>query len=175
MASNKNPRRIIEGKLRCGSKRHVGDRMVPVEWFSKKITSPDGMSYDCKECRTKYNAEASKRTHIKWKSNNPISALLSGRRSDAKKKGLDFTITEADVNIPDTCPVLGIPIICTAGVSRTDNSPSLDRIDNMKGYIPGNVVVVSWRANLLKKNASIKELTLMYKFYSKYDRGVLNE
>jgi hypothetical protein len=44
---------------------------------------------------------------------------------------------------------------------REPNSPSLDRIDNTKGYVPGNVWVISWRANDLKRNATLEELKLL--------------
>ncbi len=30
------------------------------------------------------------------------------------------------------------------------SKPTLDRIDPRKGYIPGNVVVISYRANVIK-------------------------
>lgn len=56
---------------------------------------------------------------------------------------------------PSVCPVLRIPIIC--GGSRTDNSPSLDRFDNDKGYTPENVRVISWRANRIKNDGTIEE------------------
>jgi hypothetical protein len=39
-----------------------------------------------------------------------------------------------------------------------DNSPSLDRIDTSKGYVKGNVWVISWRANKLKSDATLAEL-----------------
>ena len=35
---------------------------------------------------------------------------------------------------------------------------SLDRADNSRGYVKGNVVVISWRANDLKSNGSADEL-----------------
>ena len=38
------------------------------------------------------------------------------------------------------------------------HTPTIDRIDNNKGYIPGNVAVISWRANALKKDASTEEV-----------------
>jgi hypothetical protein len=37
-------------------------------------------------------------------------------------------------------------------------SPSLDRIDPSQGYIKGNVVVISHKANRLKNDAGLAEL-----------------
>ena len=38
------------------------------------------------------------------------------------------------------------------------NSPSLDRMDNSKGYVKGNVQVISHKANSMKFSASKDEL-----------------
>jgi len=48
---------------------------------------------------------------------------------------------------------------------NNNNSPSLDRIDNTKGYTPDNVVVVSNRANSIKRDATPDELMAVAKFY----------
>jgi hypothetical protein len=45
---------------------------------------------------------------------------------------------------------------------------SLDRLDFKKGYVRGNVIAVSLRANLLRKNASSKELQALAKFYEPF-------
>ena len=57
------------------------------------------------------------------------------------------------------------PIMCGGGrgQKRLENSASLDRIDNVKGYIPGNVQVISWRANRVKSDATLDELILIGK------------
>lgn len=61
--------------------------------------------------------------------------------------------------IPEFCPVLGIKLDTPKmGKKRPDGKPSIDRVDNSKGYVKGNVIVVSWRANRLKCDASIGEL-----------------
>ena len=39
-----------------------------------------------------------------------------------------------------------------------DNSPSLDRFDPDLGYVPGNVFLICSRCNLLKNDATVKEL-----------------
>lgn len=58
----------------------------------------------------------------------------------------------------DQCPVLGIPLDYTASGKGVHNSASLDRSDSTKGYVLGNVKVISLRANLLKRDASLEEL-----------------
>lgn len=77
--------------------------------------------------------------------------LLASARARAAKYGRAFDIELCDIVIPDTCPVLKIPM----------NSPSLDRIDSAKGYVKGNVRVISARANLLKSNATVGEIELV--------------
>lgn len=62
--------------------------------------------------------------------------------------------------INDKCPVFGVPFAYGRRVDREahPNSPSLDRIDPIKGYVVGNIAVISWRANAVKRDATIKEL-----------------
>lgn len=92
-----------------------------------------------------------------WYADNPERYLYIAAKSRAKKKGLEFTILLEDVAIPAVCPVLGIPI---SRGTRGDHgySPSLDRIDSSKGYVPGNVMVISWRANIVKSDAEAWEV-----------------
>ena len=81
--------------------------------------------------------------------------MVNAARARAKKRGEPFTITVADVpDVPELCPLLGIPLAPKSG----GNSPSLDRIDPTAGYTPGNVWVVSTRANLIKQDATPQEL-----------------
>lgn len=67
--------------------------------------------------------------------------------------------------MPDVCPVLGIPIDYGAKGINNPNAASVDRIDNKKGYVPGNVVIVSFRANELKRDASLDEMRALLRFY----------
>jgi len=83
--------------------------------------------------------------------------MLMQARARAKKKSLTFSIVEADIHVPIACPLLDIPLFPGKG-TWCPNSPTVDRIDNTQGYIPGNVWVISWRANELKGNATADEL-----------------
>lgn len=100
----------------------------------------------------KYNSEDRKRQ----RRNNPIPYLLHGTKQRAKRKGIEFSITADDLIMPEYCPVFFIKLEC--GEVQQDSSPSIDRIDNTKGYIPGNVEIISWKANNAKSNLTIKEL-----------------
>lgn len=93
--------------------------------------------------------------------------LLKWAKDRARRKGLEFDLTVDDISIPNLCPVLKVPL-CTNSSRPCGFSPSLDRIDPTKGYIRGNVIVVSYRANRLKSDASLLELLAVASFYSRY-------
>ena len=85
--------------------------------------------------------------------------MLRRARQRAKERGLEFNLELKDIHIPTHCPVLGIELACHKGRSGGNpNSPALDRIDNTKGYVKGNVMVISHRANMMKVDASPEEL-----------------
>ena len=52
--------------------------------------------------------------------------------------------------------VFKTPFIFGGGLNEF--SPSLDRINNKKGYVKNNVQWISAKANTIKRNATIKEL-----------------
>lgn len=96
-----------------------------------------------------------------------VETIWSRSKARAKKAGIEFALTRSDIanmTVPITCPVLGIPLRMERG-RRTDNSLSIDRIDSSQGYTPDNVVFVSWRVNWLKGNASLDEMQKMVRFY----------
>ena len=110
------------------------------------------------------STEATKRAIKKWQLKNrekvleykrinrsrksKQSLLFESAQRRAKECSREFSITLEDIVIPEFCPYLGIKM----------DKPSLDRIDTSKGYIPGNVQVISFKANTMKSNASINEL-----------------
>lgn len=78
----------------------------------------------------------------------------------AREKGLPFNLDLADIVIPALCPLLEIPLFQSGGVLQ-DNSPQLDRRDNAKGYVKGNVRVISCKANRSKSDLTLEEMKLM--------------
>lgn len=95
---------------------------------------------------------------------NPMEHIVRTSRSRAKRYGIPHTITAADVPMPLTCAVLGIPLFTNPDRTVTgacDNSPSIDQIIPRLGYVPGNVRVISYRANRLKCDATLEEMELI--------------
>lgn len=92
-----------------------------------------------------------------------LKRMIRDARYRAKKLKLDFTINFDDIKklTVNTCPILNLPIDWTLN-KRSDNSPSLERIDSKQGYTPSNVAIISWRANRIKKDATIQELKLIF-------------
>lgn len=110
-----------------------------------------------------------------WRNADPIGYMLYYAKQRAKKQGLPFTITAADLPspLPTHCPALGIELAYGVEVgdpkweSGRPNAASLDRINSAKGYEPGNVCILSWRANSIKKDATLVELQQIVAYLSK--------
>lgn len=108
----------------------------------------------CKECNNK-----------RIKSMSLEDKMFRRAKMRAKETGKEFSITKGDIYIPTHCPILGMELKECAGTSGgAKNSPSLDRIDSFKGYVPGNVWVISRLANQMKANATKEELQLFAKW-----------
>lgn len=94
--------------------------------------------------------------------------LWHAARGRSLKFGMPFDLTLDDIRIPDVCPVLGIQLDRNiGGLGALPGSPSLDRVIPSKGYIRGNVRVISTRANVLKGDSTLDELLMMASFIQK--------
>jgi hypothetical protein len=88
------------------------------------------------------------------------------RRQGGRRSHLECTITEYDLLDPDYCPVFPWIELHYPGEYHYDPAgATIDRIDNDKGYVPGNVVVVSWRANALRRDATDQELRALADYW----------
>lgn len=112
----------------------------------------------------KKNPESLKNTRLRRKSKNPRTywarACVNSARSRAKEKGFPFNITvEYILSItPDVCPVFGVDFDF-AGTGRIrPESPSIDKIIPEKGYVMGNIAVISMKANSIKRDATLHDI-----------------
>jgi hypothetical protein len=145
-----NPNMEVPDQLQCSK---CGETKSTSEFYTDKRRLT-GHQSQCKECQKEWRD-----------SKGPAYDLWRGARERARKKGVPFTIAENDVLIPDTCPALGIPL--EKGVkSLHANSPTLDRLIPERGYVPGNIAVISHRANTMKSDATVEEIQKLYKWMS---------
>ena len=115
----------------------------------------------CKKCSIKIRQ--TEKLNRDWKV-DAARLLYKNIKSRCKRIGREFSIELEDIIIPEKCPVFGFDL------KREDKqtwmcAPSVDRVDNSKGYIKGNVTVVSRRANILKKDATLEELEQLFNYY----------
>jgi hypothetical protein len=94
----------------------------------------------------------------------PLQRLLTTARKSAKKRRLEFNLQEADLlPLPVYCPILGLRLVYETRLGWDPRDAaryslaSLDRKDNSRGYVKGNVFIVSWRANQLKSDGTADE------------------
>ena len=133
------------------------------------------MTYATEEQRRQANLESRRRYRLKTYSPVKVDrrklrtkierdkrhSMLFAARHRAKKIGREFDLQVEDIIIPEFCPILGIKLNTDNRVTSFD-SPSLDRFDSSKGYIQGNIFVISWRANKLKSDASLEEIEKIF-------------
>jgi hypothetical protein len=146
----------------------------PLSEFPRKSASRDGRSACCRICTRKQQKEfRDSGKQAKYHRDNPhvrqLSTMVANSRRRAKEKNLDHNIDVAYLRsiCPSHCPYLGVKLRWEVQdglgmkAKAFHNSPSLDRIDGSKGYVRGNVAIVSYRANTIKQDATEQELIQM--------------
>jgi len=151
----KSPR---QEAIRKGERNYLSGRPCPRGHIGMRRVSGA-----CLECMRLSRPEANKRRLEK----DPLIFSFNDAKKRAKKLGLNFNISKEDIATPTHCPLLGLKLVYGHTGKRQDNSASLDRIDNSKGYIKGNVWVISDRANRLKRDTSFDDFEKIYKAWKK--------
>ena len=114
------------------------------------------------------NPKAQAAASKNWRARNPTVWLLGNARRRAKSLGLDFSLERSDLTLVDVCPITGLTLSYT-NAKLSDNSATVDRVDTTKGYVPGNVRIISNRANWRKSDFTLEEIERLYR----YSRGEL--
>lgn len=139
------------------------NELKDINQFSKDVTKKAGHLNKCKCCSRKYwQDRVTDESRVRW--------LLGRIRTKCNQLDILFDLELSDIIIPEVCPILGIPLVFGKSdkgytSKASEGSPSIDRIDPDGGYIKGNVVIISWRANRIKGNATIDELIKLADFY----------
>ena len=99
-----------------------------------------------------------------------ISSTFMRRRIISKEKKLPFNITREyllEIFPKDfKCPILGTKL-SWGHIKNGPNNPSLDRKIPEKGYVKGNCMWISYRANTIKNDATADELKKIYDYLMK--------
>lgn len=157
---------------KCGIKKELS-----VEFFYKTSGFRLGYNTICKLCHAENNRKRwhdpknkvpREANYEQWKIDNIQRIILNKKRSHAKEYNFDFNLELNDIIIPKYCPVFGIELKVVFN-TRADESISVDRINSNLGYIKGNIIIVSWKANRLKGEADINQMKLVYDNYYKID------
>lgn len=115
------------------------------------------------------NPERYKERQDEWKQD--LAKVIYHRiRSRAKARNYEFNLEKEDIIVPTHCPVLGMELNNKSG--DNDNWPAVDRVDNNKGYIKGNIQIISYRANRIKSDANAEELRAIADYMDKYLKDV---
>ena len=110
--------------------------------------------------KNKNKLNAKERDDYRISNKKYIYHMVKRAEKRASKKELPFNITIKDIVIPEYCPILGIKLIIGEDNRKgpSNASPSLDRIVPEKGYVPGNIRVISMKANKIKSDAQIEDI-----------------
>jgi hypothetical protein len=147
----------------------------------KRPKKPRPRCHECQRRNYKENPELARKRarEYYWRNRETVLAkdkvrrkastartLLNAAKGRARRKGLPFDLTVHDIVIPSHCPVLGLPFVVNT-VKCGSDSPTLDRIIGHLGYVRGNIVVVSFRVNTIKSDATPTELRAVADFYDR--------
>lgn len=124
---------------------------------SRTVTKAITKEAKARESCSKYNkSEKGRERQYRWQKKNPKLMWCAYARLNAKrravKKGLPFDLSGSYIYsiLPDKCPVFGTAFKFRGNGVLGPTSPSIDRIDPAKGYVEGNIVIISLKANQIK-------------------------
>lgn len=134
----------------------VCKRELPIIEFAEDAKSKTGRKWLCKACYSEHSAINQGRDKNYFRKLR-LKVSPEYKAEIAEQRGLDFNLELEDIVIPKYCPILEVPFQFG---SKDDYSysPSIDRIDNSKGYIKGNIQIISMKANTMKNSATPEEL-----------------
>lgn len=116
----------------------------------------------CKACFNILRNPKRKAKHRVDLVERPEKYLYQRMKTNARQRGAMFCMTydeflaEIGGRIPSVCPVLGIPLSVMAPYN-SDQLATIDRIDSSRSYERGNIAIISWRANAIKRNGTADE------------------
>lgn len=141
---------------KCGVLKLAGE-------FSPRKDRPVGLYSCCKSCK----GLSRKQRRIERKAQDPETLwfvdVLNGARDRARRKGLVFALSREWLmqkmsHQNRRCIYCEITFNFRRTTKTRRDSPTLDRVNQLDGYIESNVVLACHRCNALKSDATSIEL-----------------
>jgi hypothetical protein len=131
------------------------------DFYTDKRLS-DGRTSACKVCV--YESQ------VKYRDKSYFMTTHHNKASQCRVHGIPYDLTAEYLKSIWTgyCPVFGMALTPRED-RKSDSCPHLDRTDPTKGYVKGNVVFLSRKANLIKSNASAEDIYKVYKYMKLLD------
>lgn len=130
-------------------------KIKPLTEFHKHRQCWGGYNSICKVCRLP-------KSKSDYKNKSQEYNILHRAKTRSVRFNLEFNLELSDIIIPEICPIFKVPFI----VGDVNLTPSIDRIDPNKGYIKGNIMIISNKANRIKSNGTPEEIMQVAKFLS---------
>lgn len=159
-------RRAREEAAEAGLETYVGRDCHRNHGGERYVEKHGGSCVSCYDEHKKAMKARHHRTYMDRSKKNRELWMWRRARARASARGIPFSISVEDIKIPTRCPVLGFPLQTTkVGKKGSYRArPTLDRRINELGYVPGNVFVISHKANTLKSDATEQELEAILRY-----------
>lgn len=155
--------------LEAGRNTYFTGRPCKRGHLSERFTS----SWLCVECSREHHYHTDRDKYRAME--NTMSHQFRQRKNQAIKNGIPFTIELDDLEQPEFCPILGIKLNYgwggKSGHLRDPAKATIDKVIPELGYVPGNVFIISWRANKLKSDMTFEELEKIMNYIKEKTNG----
>lgn len=135
----------------------VGEMMNDEQLLiNEQIGNNDFSYWDSIKTKKSNKGGIDKQTKVEIKS--PEHLIWDRAKQSAKEYKREFNLSVEDIIIPTHCPYLGVELLTNQEDCFSKNYYSIDRIDSTKGYVKGNIQIISRFSNTIKNNATKEEL-----------------
>lgn len=146
-------------------------------WYERNGRTPERIA-KAREAERRRRADPTKQPSLKeaarrYREKYRVQRLAYHAINRAKHNGLacdEDYMRALGYSRPTNCPCCGIVLnyaYSGTGKEPLYNGPSLDRVDTLKGYVAGNVEIICWRCNALKRDSTLKELEQIVQYMRK--------
>ncbi len=135
-----------------------------IDWFSGlvkgnvRVISNLGLTQKIKELSLSGYFE-----NIDYTPDDIKKEICMKAKRNARRRKCEFDLKPEDIEVPEYCMYFKTKLSFNKKDNRKPYYYSIDRIDSSKGYIKGNIQIISMMANTMKNNSTNDELLMFAK------------